>query len=150
MIIGRIETSEKLERLHPLLKKVFAFLRECDLSALPLGRTDIDGNRAYVKVEEVEGKSRKEAAYERHFCYTDIHVPISGDESYGWMPWDCCLTGQDLAYDRNRDIVFYEQEVERVFTLRPGEFALFFPEDCHAPCIGRGTLRKAVVKVLMG
>ena len=34
-----------------------------------------------------------------------------------------------------------------VFTLSPGEFVIFFPEDAHAPCIGEGVIRKMVAKV---
>ena len=149
MMTGTLDDSGRVERTHPLLAKVFAFLREHDLAALPLGRTDIDGDRAYVTVEEVTGRSAEEAAYERHDCHTDIQLPITGEEGYGWKP------GRDLRdeaapYDRRRDIVFYRERVDRVFRLRPGEFAVFFPEDGHAPCIDCGTLRKAVVKVLIG
>jgi len=32
-------------------------------------------------------------------------------------------------------------------TLLPGEFAIFFPQDGHAPCISEGTLHKAVFKL---
>ena len=45
------------------------------------------------------------------------------------------------------DFTFYRDPVERVFTLSPGEFVIFFPEDAHAPCIGEGVIRKMVAKV---
>ena len=32
-------------------------------------------------------------------------------------------------------------------TVRPGEFLIVYPEDAHAPIIGRGKLRKLIAKV---
>ena len=148
MIVGTITNSERVEGAHPLFKKVFAFLREHELAALPLGRTDIEGERAYVKVEDVRGRSREQAVYERHERYVDIQLPMTGRESYGWKSFGR-LGVEKIPYDKEKDIAFYEDEVERVFTLEPGDFAVFFPEDGHAPCIDCGTLRKAVVKVLI-
>jgi beta-galactosidase beta subunit len=29
----------------------------------------------------------------------------------------------------------------------PAHFAIFFPEDAHAPLAGRGMLKKAIVKI---
>lgn len=149
MIVGTIENSARVERMHPLFKKVFAFLKGRSLEALPLGRTDIDGERVFVKVEEVRGRSMEEAVYERHERYADIQLPLTGRESYGWKPQGR-LNEEKVPYDEAGDIVFYRDKVERVFSLEPGEFAVFFPEDGHAPCIDCGTLRKAVVKVLIG
>jgi YhcH/YjgK/YiaL family protein len=33
------------------------------------------------------------------------------------------------------------------FQLTDGQFAIFFPEDVHAPMIGVGEIKKLVVKV---
>ena len=33
------------------------------------------------------------------------------------------------------------------FQLTDGQFAIFFPEDVHAPMIGEGTIKKLVIKV---
>ena len=147
MIVGTITNSERVEGAHPLFKKVFAFLREHELAALPLGRTDIEGERAYVKVEEVRGRSREQAVYERHERYVDIQLPMTGRESYGWKSFGR-LGAEKIPYDKEKDIVFYEDEVERVFTLEPGDFVVFFPEDGHAPGVTDTGVKKVIVKVL--
>ncbi len=33
------------------------------------------------------------------------------------------------------------------FKLTAGQFAIFFPEDVHAPMIGEGTIKKLIIKV---
>ncbi|HPY90089.1 MAG TPA: YhcH/YjgK/YiaL family protein [Lentisphaeria bacterium] len=33
------------------------------------------------------------------------------------------------------------------FPVRPGCFAIFYPEDAHAPCCGQGVCRKIVLKI---
>jgi YhcH/YjgK/YiaL family protein len=33
------------------------------------------------------------------------------------------------------------------FQLTDGQFAIFFPEDVHAPMIGEGEIKKVVIKV---
>lgn len=46
-----------------------------------------------------------------------------------------------------KDIRFFDDEPETFYTLRPGQFTIFFPEDGHAPMIGEGNVRKIIVKV---
>ena len=148
MIIGTLHDTGRVECLHPLFKTVFRFLREHDRAALLPGTLDIAGEDAYLKVENVNGRTRENARHERHERYIDIQLPLSGSETYGWAPREN-LREEDAPYDGERDIVFYRDPVERVVTLHPGEFVIFFPEDAHAPCIDCGKLRKAVVKVLI-
>ena len=106
---------------------------------MPVGRIDIDGDNAYLKIEDAKGRKTEEAVYERHDKYIDIQMPLSMPESYGWK--------EQAPYDVAGDFTFYRDPVEMVFTLSPGEFVIFFPEDAHAPCIGEGVIRKMVAKV---
>ena len=113
---------------------------------MPAGRIDIDGDNAYLKIEDAKGRRVEEAVYERHDKYIDIQMPLSMPESYGWKAQS--LLGEERApYDVAGDFTFYRDPVEMVFTLSPGEFVIFFPEDAHAPCIGEGIIRKMVAKV---
>ena len=105
-----------------------------------------DGDNAYLKIEDAKGRKTEEAVYERHDKYIDIQMPLSMPESYGWKAQS--LLGEEQApYDVAGDFTFYRDPVEMVFTLSPGEFVIFFPEDAHAPCIGNGKMKKMVVKV---
>ena len=146
MIIDRIENSQRLVALHPAFEKVFTFLRTRDLQALPVGRMDLDGDIVYLKVEEPQTRSREAARLERHERYIDIQLPLVGTESYGWTPLQT-LPVPETPYHAEADCAFYQAPFSVLFSLEPGEFAIFFPEDAHAPCIGEGYLRKIVVKV---
>ena len=115
MIVDVLANSERIEGLNPYFKVVFDYIKTHDLASMPVGRIDIDGDNAYLKIEDAKGRKTEEAVYERH--------------------------------DKYIDFTFYRDPVERVFTLSPGEFVIFFPEDAHAPCIGEGVIRKVVAKV---
>lgn len=83
-----------------------------------------------------DGESRK-PVYERHDKYIDIQMPLSMPESYGWKAQS--LLGEERApYDVAGDFTFYRDPVEMVFTLSPGEFVIFFPEDAMLLVSGKG------------
>lgn len=146
MIVDVLANSERIEGLNPFFKAVFDYIKTHDLTGMPAGRIDIAGNNAYIKIEDARGRKVEEAVYERHDEYIDIQMPLSGAEGYGWKAKS--LLGEERApYDAAGDFTFYRDPVKFVFTLVPGEFVIFFPEDAHAPCIGEGVIRKMVVKV---
>jgi biofilm protein TabA len=42
---------------------------------------------------------------------------------------------------------FFSDTPDMFFQLTGGQFAIFFPEDVHAPMIGKGEIKKIVIKV---
>lgn len=50
-------------------------------------------------------------------------------------------------YEKENDCVLFSDIPEVFFTLKPGQFAVVFPEDAHAPAIGEGIIKKAIVKI---
>ena len=62
---------------------------------MPVGRIDIDGDNAYLKIEDAKGRKTEEAVYERHDKYIDIQMPLSMPESYGWKAQS--LLGEEHA-----------------------------------------------------
>ena len=51
-------------------------------------------------------------------------------------------------FDAEEDIRFFADRPQLFVGIRPGQFGVFGPEDAHAPMIGRGRIKKAVVKVM--
>jgi len=43
--------------------------------------------------------------------------------------------------------VFYNDRPDMFFQLTNNQFAIFFPEDVHAPMIGKSEIKKMVIKV---
>lgn len=147
MIIDSLNNSGKIEGLNPHFKKVFDYIKSHDLKSVPVGRIDIDGDNAWITVSEVQGKDQSAAALESHDQYIDIQLPLVGEETFGWQSRSLLKNERDGGYNAEKDITFYTDPAKMYFTMSEGEFAIFFPEDGHAPCIGKGTIKKVVVKV---
>ncbi len=146
MIIDALKNSELAECLHPAFKLVFDYVKSHDLLQTAPGRIELDGGDVYINVVEPEGKDKSEAVLETHDEYIDIQFPLLGEETFAWKSRSD-LTNIRGEYDMKDDIAFYTDEAAFCFTLHPGEFAVFFPHDGHAPCIGRGKMKKAIAKV---
>lgn len=147
MIIGSLKNTERVEGLAPRFKKIFDYLKSHDLTEVLPGKIDLDGEYAWISVSEVQGKPQASAKLETHDKYIDIQLPLKGRETFGWQAREDLKQEQDGGYNEEKDITFYADESRLYFTLQPGDFGIFFPEDGHAPCIGEGTIKKVVVKV---
>lgn len=144
MVIGTIEGIERYEKLHPYLKKAFEFL--AGHPDLGIGTYPIIGEDLYLTISEGNMRTKAEAPLEAHDRYIDVQLPIQGTEIYGWSPRNRCKVPR-MPFDKHKDIVFFEDTPEAYFTLQSGDFAIFFPEDAHAPLIGTGMVKKAILKM---
>ncbi|HSP40966.1 MAG TPA: YhcH/YjgK/YiaL family protein, partial [Gillisia sp.] len=50
-------------------------------------------------------------------------------------------------YNSEKDVRFYNDIPDMYFQLTNNQFAIFYPEDVHAPMIGNGEIKKLVFKV---
>lgn len=146
MIICSVKEIEKYTSLNKNFSQVAEYIKSNNIEALPVGRTDVDGNEVFISIQEFEGKSKEAAKLETHNKYIDIQMPFSVVETLGWRNIDSLATPSQ-PYNENDDIAFFEDVPTTYITLRPGECVIFFPEDAHAPGIATGMLRKAVIKV---
>ena len=146
MVLDRLDQADRYAQLHPAFRRAFEFLRGIDLAALVPGRHEIDGDAIYVSIDHVEGRGREGARLECHRQHIDIQVTIDGHEEIGWKPLATCET-PDGGFDAARDLGFYRDHADTWLIVPPGTFAIFFPEDAHAPLAGRGAVRKAIVKI---
>ncbi|HEY1784449.1 MAG TPA: YhcH/YjgK/YiaL family protein [Pirellulales bacterium] len=146
MILDRVEQTARYTVLHPLLAAGFEFLAKADLASLPAGRHEIDGERVFALVGHDTGRGQAGARLEVHRRYLDIQVSLDGRERIGWRPLAECRLVAD-AYDAERDIAFFADEPTAWLPLGRGWFAVFFPDDAHAPLATSGTLHKVVIKV---
>lgn len=145
MIIDTLENLNKYATLNPYFATVVQFLQQYDLSSLPLGRREIDGEDVFVNVGAVQGKSKEEARVETHDRMVDIQIPLSCSETMGYTPRGRLPVAK---YDVEKDISFYEGRAEKYIVVNPGEFVIFFPQDGHAPCISESEeIVKAIFKI---
>ena len=146
MIIDILKNSAVAESLHTAFKQVFDYVKTHDLTKYDLGKIELDGERVFINITEVQGKERNDAILETHNNYIDIQFPLVGEETYAWESRSL-LSRPNEAYNEKDDITFYPDKASVYFKLTPGKFAIFFPEDGHAPCIGQGKIKKAIAKV---
>lgn len=148
MIVGSLAYSERIEGLHPAFARVFAFIKEQDLLSAPPERITLDGDRLFINNVQTEGREASAMPLEAHRQYLDIHVLLEGQERIGWRAIEDC--GEpSKAYNAEEDYMLWEQPASSYVDLKPGQFAIVYPEDAHAPLIGSGSIRKLVVKALV-
>ncbi|MDD3430454.1 MAG: YhcH/YjgK/YiaL family protein [Bacteroidales bacterium] len=148
MILDSLKNSSLYLGMHPLFKRAFDYLKSHDLDSLEPGKIVLEGEKLYISISEYEGKSPEVARLETHEKYIDIQIIISGTETMGWRAAHDCIQAQ-APYNPEKDICFYNDSSLSYVNVHPGEFTVFFPGDGHAPCIGKGPIKKAVVKVLL-
>jgi|SRR3954463_1877553 len=155
MILDRLTNANRYTSIHPSFARAFAYLS--DVNWAPLisraqgaerhsTRDPIDGERMYVSIDSGEGRGRERAVLEAHRRHIDIQFTVYGDEEIGWKPLDDCVAAA-AAYDEAKDVLFFSDRPDSWLSLPAGRFAIFFPDDAHAPLGGRGTLTKAIVKI---
>lgn len=112
------------------------------------GRIDIDGDRLYATVMQLEGKSTADQLAEKHERYIDVHVVLEGKELIGWSPLPEGLVPAK-PYEADADYLLAEPAAdETLLRLVPGMFAVFFPHDLHRPGLGEGEIiKKMVMKI---
>lgn len=145
MIADTLENLEKYKEVNPLFPKVVEFLKTHDLSALEIGKIELQGNDCFIKVAQTSPKTREQAKIEAHRNYLDIQIPVSGTEEMGYTPLKDCKG--ETPYNAGKDVLFFSGLAESYLTIKPGMFAIFFPQDGHAPGVTPDGLKKVIVKV---
>lgn len=146
MIVADLQDAPFYEKVHPLFKQAFDYIRQHDLNSLPVGKIELNGEQLFLSVAEMEGKERDKALIETHQRYIDIQMPLQGVEIIGWRSESMC-TSVSKPYDVDKDIAFFEDQPTNYITLHPGQFAIFFPHDGHAPGISNESIKKIIFKI---
>ena len=133
MVVDRLENIEKYASLNPLFAQAIEFLKSHDLNALEVGKTELKGKELLVNVAQTKPKTKEDAKLETHRDFIDIQIPLSGTEIMG--------------YTAEKDITFFSGLAESYIEVKPGMFAIFFPQDGHAPGITPDGVKKVIVKV---
>ena len=145
MIVDTLENIENYVSLNPVFEDVVKFIKEHDLNTLDDGKHSIIGNDLFVNITVAKGKTEEDAVFETHRRMIDIQIPLDANETYGYMPLSDLPV---LEYNEEKDITKYPGvKAETLVNCKPGEFAIFFPQDGHQPCIGNGNIRKAIFKI---
>ena len=147
MVIDSLFNISKYQSLHPLFAKAFEHIHSLDLDKIEVSRYDIsDGLKAIISDKTGMSVDESISKFECHNKNIDIQVCIRGNEKLGWKPRSECRD-QKGDYNEEKDVLFYNDAPDMFFQLTNGQFAIFFPEDVHAPMIGDGEIKKLVIKI---
>lgn len=148
MITDSLACLGRYRGLHPALDTAIDWLQTHELDALPLGRTEIDGQNVFVNVMDAALREADGATFEYHRLYADLQIDLTGGEHWGWA-----VSGsEEKPFDAAGDIGFVAGPEQAGGVLGEGRFALFLPGEPHKPSCRTpdcGSLRKAVVKIEM-
>ena len=147
MIIDTIQNASRYFSVHPLFEKAFEYINQNDLANTADGKSDIaEGLKAIISNAPGKTAETSLAKFECHNKNIDIQLCVNGVETIGWKPREKCVTPNG-EYNDEKDVQFFGDTPDTFFTLTNGQFAIFFPEDVHAPKIGEGEIKKLVLKI---
>ena len=146
MIIDTIDNLGKYVALNPLFADVAVFLKGHDLQTLEPGKYPIKDKDAFLNLQVAKQRTKDTAFLETHIEMIDIQIPISCAETFGYTPLQDL---PDFEYNAEKDITKYgDTKAQTYVTVNPGQFAIFFPQDGHAPCITEAPeIKKAIFKI---
>lgn len=150
MILDHLRFWKRYASLQPRIQAALDYLQGSDFARLDDGRYHLDGESIVAIVSRYQTKALADAVWESHRRYIDVQYVAEGHERFGYVPLD---RGGAITtpYNADRDVVFYEP-AEDTLRLTAGHFAIFYPEDIHAPGLATdlktpSDVLKVVVKV---
>ena len=149
MIYDTLNNIEFYKGLSPDIYEGLKFLQQVNPD-IAVGTYQLTPNVKAI-VSEYTTKEVNENGYEAHRQNTDIQYLLKGKEKIA------CLPVEELSvtkpYNKETDAAFYNAVSDfdpSNLALRPGYFAIFYPQDGHMPqlCINEPEkVKKVVVKV---
>ena len=147
MIIDTLANASKYFSLHPSFAKAFDYINQNNVATLADGIYETpEGLKVIVNTGMGKTAESSLAKFECHDKNIDIQLCLKGLETMAWKPREKCLTPNG-EYNPDKDVRFFSDAPDMSFQLTDGQFAVFFPEDVHAPMIGDGEIKKVVIKV---
>ena len=146
MIIDTLDYLGKYTELNPLFADVVEFLKSHDLKTMEAGKYPIKDKDLFLNLSLTKQRTKETAFLETHIDMIDIQIPVSCAETFGYSSL-CDLPA--FEYNAEKDITKYgDTKPQTYVTVNPGQFAIFFPQDGHAPCIiEKEEIKKAIFKV---
>jgi len=149
MIVDHIENCAAYAGLPARFVTGLEFLRTLDFNSLATGRNEIEGENLYALKQEYVSRPVEQGKWEAHERYADIQFVVGGEEKVGYAPLRSVKVLE--PYQAGKDCALFEGSGDFI-RLGPGQFAVFFPQDVHMPCLAvaePSPVKKIVIKVLL-
>lgn len=142
---------------HELLNEGLKFLQTANLaeyfSQVTPGnnqKIEIKGKDLFAIFQTYDSKPLSGLKFEGHKKYIDIQFIYSGEEFIGVAGLD--QISEAAPYDDEKDIHLSKVARYSNWLMLPGDAAILFPEDMHAPCMAVSNpvpVQKVVVKIAL-
>ena len=146
MILDHIKNIQNYSFLGGPLYRALEFIRDTDFGELECRTYEVEGRDLFFFIQSYETRDSNDLP-EAHRNYIDIQYVISGKERMGVGQLEDMT---EVEAKPANDVWFYHGPMDTV-TVPEGMFAVFFPNDAHAPCVspaeGPCNVRKCVFKV---
>jgi len=149
MILDRIENAKQYQGLSLRIKKALRYISKTDFTKLENGTYNVVEDEIFAIVNRFETVDAKSEKPEVHRKYIDIQYVFEGEEVLGFSIKDSQKVYKE--YNTEEDYELYDADLEYV-KFSKGMFAIFFPNDLHAPSVHLNnptSASKVVVKVLI-
>lgn len=147
MIVDTLAHMDTYKGLDPRLYQALETIRDTDFSCQADGEYEVDGFGFRYILQSYTTRETNDTP-EAHRDFIDVQYIISGHEVIAAGQLD--KMEQVVESHLERDIWLYHGPVDPI-TLDTGYFAIFFPQDAHAPRIaspaGPAQVRKCLFKV---
>ena len=154
MIFGDISNINDMEKVLPkAVLKAIDYLKSNDFLSMDAGVYLIEGEDIFAQVVDTTTREKDKVSPEVHKKYIDVQFSVEGKEKIGFARDTNNNEVLDDLLDE-KDIKFYKgMESEIDLIMKPGSFAVLFPNDVHRPGCALGepcTIRKVIVKINTG
>ncbi|PCF42076.1 YhcH/YjgK/YiaL family protein [Staphylococcus delphini] len=148
MIVAEREDLKRYSAVNPHFSKVVDFLQNTDLTALELGRVEIDGDNVFANCMSYVADGVPGQQFENHQKYIDIHLVLENTEKIAVTSPQ--FAEQTAAYDEADYFALFKGEQYQLLEMTPSNVLITFEEDLHQPKVhvNDQTVKKLVIKVL--
>lgn len=147
MVYDKLTNIERYYGMSKWIDLALDFIKNMDLAALPLGRTEIFEDKVFANVMDAEAREEDLLDFEVHRKYMDIQIDLKGTETI------------QIGLGQTNELEPFQEEIDygkvscassAACVMGPGRFILCMVNEPHKPGIAvveERTLRKCVIKV---
>lgn len=153
MIYDGLQAIGRYRGLFKGLDVLIDWLEENDPASLPLGTTEIDGERVLANVMSTATRREEDASFEVHERYMDVQIDLDGAECFKTTPGPVVAPDGDGPAGEGLCALAPGNADTLAGSLAGGRFAIFLVGEPHMPNLAPegaapAALRKICFKVL--
>ncbi len=156
-LFGKLDVLAAQAPQHALLKEGIKFLQTVNMAEMFAKtspgnnhKVEIKGTDLFAIFQAYDSRPLSALKFEGHKKYIDIQFIYSGEEFIGVAGLD--QISEAAEYNAEKDIHLSKVARYSNWLMLPGDGAILFPEDMHAPCMAIDqpvAVQKVVVKIAL-